>query len=113
MVGSASAAVPERLTAAGVAPRSSCEEKTPMRRTLVTAALLVFAVSSREARGQWGGFGGRGQGMGGGGFGREAAAPRLPGAALDGPPDSAMARTLLHLNDPPAARDGPGDDSFM
>src|SRR5438093_4627945 len=98
MVGSASAAVPERLTAAGVAPRSSCEEKTPMRRTLVTAALLVFAVSSREARGQWGGFGGRGQGTGGGGFGRAAAAPSLPGAELGGAPDSVMARRILDLS---------------
>ncbi len=84
-----------------------------MRRTLVTAALLVFAVSSREARGQWGGFGGRGQGMGGGGFGREAAAPRLPGAELDGPPDSAMARTLLDFSDQQAARYGQAYDSFM
>src|SRR2546428_6505065 len=114
MVGSASAAVPERLTAAGVAPRSSCEEKTPMRRTLVTAALLVFAVSSREARGQWGGFGGRGQGMGGGGFGREAPpAPRLPGAELDGPPDSATAQTVLDLSDQQAARYAQVYDSFM
>src|SRR2546428_599882 len=114
MVGSASAAVPERLTAAGVAPRSSCEEKTPMRRTLVTAALLVFAVSSREARGQWGGFGGRGQGMGGGGLGREAPpAPRLPGAELDGPPDSATAQTVLDLSDQQAARYAQVYDSFM
>ena len=69
----------------------------------MAAALLVCTLSPRMARGQVGGYGGRGRGMGGlERYGPPA--PKLPGAELDGPPDSATARELLGLTGEQAAR---------
>ena len=85
-----------------------------MRRALLATALLTFAVSPPGAWGQFGGFGGRGRGMGGQEEGRFApAAPRLPGVELDGPADSATAQAVLDLNAEQAARYGQAYDSFM
>src|SRR5712691_1615486 len=84
-----------------------------MRRALVTATLLTVTISPRTW-GQWGGFGGRGGRMGGDPMGREvAAAPRLPGPELDGPPDSGLATGLLDLKPEQAARYAQAYDSFM
>jgi len=84
-----------------------------MQRALLVATAFTFALSPC-ARGQYGGFGGRGRGMGGQSPGREmAAAPKLPGAELDGPPDSALAQSLLDLTDAQTARYAQAYDSFM
>ena len=86
-----------------------------MRAAILTVTALLFAVWPERASAQWGGMGGRGGGgMGGEGPGREVAqVPRLPGAELDGPPDSATAQTVLNLTDPQASKYAQAYDSFM
>lgn len=75
---------------------------------------LLIAAMARPAPAQYGG-GRRGGGMGGGGFRPEAQpAPPLPGAELDGPPDSATIRGFLTtLSDSQTARYVQAYDSFM
>jgi len=61
-----------------------------------------------------GGFGGA-RGRSGRGPDRDAtaSAPKLPGAELEGPPDSSTIRSFLDLTDPQAARYAQAYDSFM
>ena len=82
--------------------------KTTLLVSLVCAALLT-----RGAAAQYGG--GRRGGMGGGGYGRPEGEPPppLPGAVLDGPPDSATARSALALSDSQAVRYALVYDAFM
>jgi len=83
-------------------------------RCAILAAAVAVVVWPGVASGQFGGFGGRGGRNGGEGMGREAAAaPKLPGPELDGPPDSAAAQTLLGFSAEQAARYVQMFDSFM
>jgi enamine deaminase RidA (YjgF/YER057c/UK114 family) len=78
--------------------------------------LLLLATLAHPISAQYGGGGRRGGGMGGGGGFRPEAqpAPPLPGAVLDGPPDSATIREFLTtLSDSQAARYVQAYDSFM
>ncbi|HUL01621.1 MAG TPA: RidA family protein [Gemmatimonadales bacterium] len=89
-----------------------------MRRVGVVVVTLVVAAGPRAAWGQFGGFGGRGGGGRGGRGGGEMGAaafptPKLPGAELEGPPDSAAAQAVLTLNDEQADRYAQAYDSFM
>jgi enamine deaminase RidA (YjgF/YER057c/UK114 family) len=77
---------------------------------LATAFLLV--VSATPAASQYGGR--RAGGLGGEGFRAERyPVPPLPGAELDGPPDTATMRTITALSDSQLARYGLAYDSFM
>lgn len=59
-------------------------------------------------------YGPRGGGMGGPGFGRERyPVPSLPGAEIDGPPDTATMRSIVSLSDSEMARYAQVYDSFM
>src|SRR5262249_30412055 len=75
-----------------------------MRRVMMVAVTLASVIGAQTAWGQFGGFGGRG-GRGGGPDmgGRANPAPKMPGAELEGPPDSAAARAVLTLSDEQAA----------
>lgn len=75
-----------------------------------TACLVLFA---QGAAAQYGG--GRREGGMGGGYGRPEMdpAPPLPGAVLDGPPDSATARSALALSDSQASRYAQAYNTFM
>ena len=78
--------------------------------TLLLATGLVVLPASR-ALAQ---YGGRGSGMGGEGFGRvRYPVPALPGAEIDGPPDTAQMRTIATLSDSQMARYAQAYDSFM
>jgi len=85
-----------------------------MRRVMMVAVTLASVIGAQTAWGQFGGFGGRG-GRGGGPDmgGRANPAPKMPGAELEGPPDSAAARAVLTLSDEQAARYVQAYDSFM
>ena len=87
-----------------------------MRRLMAMALVLVSVLGPRVASGQFGGFGG-GRGRRGGGDqemgGRGLPAPKMPGAELEGPPDSAAAQDLLTLKDDQSARYAQAYDSFM
>lgn len=86
-----------------------------MRRIGVVAVILATTLGPRTGWAQFGGFGGgRGGRMGGPEMGgRQVQVPRLPGAELAGPPDSAAARAVLSLSDTQAARYAQAYDSFM
>src|SRR5712692_11532577 len=76
---------------------------------LVATGLIVLPASRATAQ-----YGPRGGGMGGGGFQRERyPVPSLPGAELDGPPDTATIRTITALRDSQIARYAQVYDSFM
>ena len=78
---------------------------------LLLATGLLVALPSHAAA-QYGGS--RGGGMGGPGFGRERyPVPPLPGAELDGPPDTAALRTITTVSDSQIARYAVVYDSFM
>ena len=83
-----------------------------MKNTLMLSALCL-ALLARGAAAQYGG--GRPGGMGGpGGFGQQMEpAPPLPGAVLEGPPDSAAARTALVLSDSQALKYAQAYSAFM
>ena len=84
-----------------------------MKPSLIVS-ILCAALVTQTASAQYGG--GRREGGGGmGGYGRPEAepAPPLPGAVLDGPPDSATARSVLALSDSQAARYTAAYDAFM
>lgn len=86
-----------------------------MRRLILATALLGWLAAPGSVQGQFGGGFGGGRGRMGGGFDRDptAAAPKLPGPELDGPPDSATTRGFLALSDSQAARYAQAYDSFM
>lgn len=86
-----------------------------MRSVVFAVTIASLAGSPAVAWGQMGGFGGRGGGMGEPGFGRrgEGSAPKLPGPELDGPPDSATIRPVLHLDAEQARTYAAAYDSFM
>ena len=76
---------------------------------LVATGLIILPASRAVAQ-----YGPRGGGMSGGGFQRERyPVPALPGAELDGPPDTATIRTITALNDSQIARYAQVYDSFM
>lgn len=76
---------------------------------LLATGLLVLPASRALAQ-----YGGRGSGMGGEGFGRvRYPVPALPGAEIDGPPDTAQMRTIATLSDSQMARYAQAYDSFM
>src|SRR5215471_1341267 len=78
---------------------------------LLAATGLLVASASRAAA-QYGSP--RGAGMGGEGFGRvRYPVPPLPGAELDGPPDTAALRSMTAVNDSQIARYAQVYDSFM
>lgn len=86
-----------------------------MRRLALATGLLCWLAVPRTAQGQFGGgFGGE-RGRYGRGPDRDptANAPKLPGAELEGPPDSSTIRGLLDLTDAQAARYAQAYDSFM
>lgn len=86
-----------------------------MRRLVLATGLLCWLAVPGSVQGQFGGgFGGE-RGRYGRGPDRDptANAPRLPGAELEGPPDSSTIRGLLDLTDAQAARYAQAYDSFM
>ena len=86
-----------------------------MRRLILTTGLLCWLVIPGTLQGQFGGgFGGE-RGRIGRGPDRDptANAPKLPGAELEGPPDSSTIRSFLDLTDQQAARYAQAYDSFM
>ena len=85
-----------------------------MRSVVLAATIASLVVWPATAWGQMGGYGGRG-GMGDPSFGRrtEGSAPRLPGAELEGPPDSATIQPVLNLNPEQAKKYAAVYDSFM
>jgi len=82
-----------------------------MKTTLIVS-LVCAAFFTQSAAAQ---YGGRRGGMGGGGYGRPESEPPppLPGAVLDGPPDSATARSALALTDSQAVRYAAAYGAFM
>jgi enamine deaminase RidA (YjgF/YER057c/UK114 family) len=86
-----------------------------MRRLALATGLLCWLAVPGTVQGQFGGgFGGE-RGRYGRGPDRDAtaSAPKLPGAELEGPPDSSTIRGLLDLTDAQAARYAQAYDSFM
>ena len=86
-----------------------------MRRLLLATGVMCWLALPGSAHGQFGGgFGGE-RGRMGRGIDRDptASAPKLPGAELEGPPDSSTVRELLDLTDAQAARYAQAYDSFM
>lgn len=86
-----------------------------MRRLVLATGLLCWLAVPGTVQGQFGGgFGGE-RGRYGRGPDRDptASAPKLPGAELDGPPDSSTIRGFLDLTDAQAARYAQAYDSFM
>lgn len=84
-------------------------------RRLMLAGLLCWLAVPGIVQGQFGGgFGGE-RGRIGRGIDRDptANAPKLPGAELDGPPDSSTIRGFLALTDAQAGRYAQAYDSFM
>ncbi|HYK10104.1 MAG TPA: RidA family protein [Gemmatimonadales bacterium] len=82
-----------------------------MKKTLVASA-VCFILFSQTAAAQYGG--GRGGGGMRGGFAQPLEpAPPLPGAVLDGPPDSATARSALALSDSQAGKYALSYNAFM
>lgn len=75
---------------------------------LVATGLIVLPASRAVAQ-----YGPRGSGMGAGGFRERYPVPALPGAELDGPPDTATIRTITSLSDSQIARYAQAYDSFM
>ncbi|HXQ30236.1 MAG TPA: RidA family protein [Gemmatimonadales bacterium] len=87
-----------------------------MRIMIRGALVVVLGLLPGVVSAQFGG--GFGRGGGGGGFGRGGGgdmtpAPKLPGAELDGPPDSATAQSLLTLTDTQSGKYAQAYDSFM
>lgn len=84
-----------------------------MRIMIRGALVVVLGLLPGVVSAQFGG----GFGRGGGGFGRgggdQTPAPKLPGAELDGPPDSASAQNLLTLTDAQSGKYAQSYDSFM
>src|SRR2546426_4678423 len=75
---------------------------------LVSGLFVAFAVPAVAQ------YGGRGAGAGGGGLRAERnPVPPLPGAEVDGPPDTATMRTITALSDSQASRYAQVYDSFM
>lgn len=86
-----------------------------MRRLMLATALSCWLALPGPAQGQFGGgFGGE-RGRYGRGIDRDptANAPKLPGAELEGPPDSSTIRGVLDLTDAQAALYAQAYDSFM
>lgn len=81
-----------------------------MKRILAASAVCV-ALLAQGAAAQYGG--GRGGGMRGGFAQPMEPAPPLPGAVLDGPPDSATARSALALTDSQAVKYALSYRTFM
>ena len=83
-------------------------------KTSLIVSILCLALVTQGAAAQYGG-GRRGGGGMGGAYGRPDAAPAppLPGAVLDGPPDSSTARSALALSDSQATRYAALYDAFM
>lgn len=82
-----------------------------MKKTLVLTTALALLLA-QGATAQYGG--GRSGGMGGYGRGPEMEpAPPLPGTVLDGPPDSATARSALALSDSQAFKYAQAYNAFM
>ena len=82
-----------------------------MKNTLIISSLCV-ALFAQGAAAQYGG-GRREGGMGGYGRPELEPAPALPGAVLDGPPDSVTARNALALSDSQAGRYAEAYHAFM
>jgi len=82
-------------------------------KTSLIISMVCAALVTRSAAAQYGG--GRRGGGEMGGYGRPEAepAPPLPGAVMDGPPDSAAARSALALSDSQAVRYAAAYNAFM
>lgn len=81
-------------------------------KTILVVSLVGVGLLARSAAAQYGG-GRREGGMGAYGRPQMEPAPPLPGAVLDGPPDSATARSALALSDSQSLRYGQTYRAFM
>lgn len=82
--------------------------RSPVVLLLATAFLLVVSVTPAASQ-----YGGRRGGVSEGFRAERNPVPPLPGAELDGPPDTATMRTITALSDSQLARYGLAYDSFM
>ncbi|HEX4561930.1 MAG TPA: hypothetical protein VH113_08890, partial [Gemmatimonadales bacterium] len=82
-------------------------------KNILVVSTVCLALLAQGAAAQYGG--GRREGGGMGGYGRPEMepAPPLPGAVMEGPPDSATARTALTLTDSQALKYAQAYAAFM